>query len=101
MELLEWMTWILCLAVTIFLCIVWLIGLYKVKCRKKIGHIELIIIVRFPMIFFSGIIILAGFLFIDFSKLNLLWIYPLIIFLFINLKMNRRTVDFYETLTKG
>jgi len=90
-----------CLVVTIFLCIVWLIGLYKVKRKEHIGHIELIIIVRFPMIFFSGIIILAGFLFIDFSKLNLLWIYPLLIFLFVNLKMNKRTVDFFETLTKG
>lgn len=80
MYTLEWIIWAFFTFVTLVIFASWL----KKKGEYRPGHIynsdEVLALKALPKIAFIESIILTIFLFIEYSKLHLLWIYPIIYF---------------------
>ena|GEM_PF-5496488 len=85
MAVCEWMVWSLFVFITVFEGAAWL------ALKGKEGKIEeqkrtpftIGFLLGFPRIFLWEMTILVLFVFVDFNKLNLLWIYPLVWYLLI------------------
>jgi len=73
------------LLLTITLSIYWIKEKIVFKNRQPIDMIGIEIIHNAPKVITAWSIILAGFLFVGFSKLHILWVCPLTFFVLVNL----------------
>lgn len=80
MRYLEWIIWTLLAIYTAIMFIAWLIKkpTYKSGCYYDSG--EVVTLHSIPKQTFASAVILTAFVFLDFSKLHLLWIYPVVNF---------------------
>ena len=89
MVIFQWIVWSLFLLITVFIGLIW--GFKRKDFKKGEWHDtkDVIGLKSFPTIVLWELIVLVGFLFIDFNKLNLFWIYPLI-FMVISVRVAKR-----------
>ena len=79
-ELMEWIVWSLFALWTAFRFITWLVKKREYKNYCYYNTKEVITLYAIPKETFVSTIILVLFIFLDFNKLHVLWLYPVINF---------------------
>ena len=80
MKYIEWIVWTLLTFCTLFKFVTWLYKKREYKSGCYYDTKDVITLYAVPKQTFVSTIILAVFVFLDFNKLHLLWIYPVINF---------------------
>ncbi|MCQ9206445.1 MAG: hypothetical protein NG740_00970 [Omnitrophica bacterium] len=80
MNTIEWIVWMIFAFITVFAGIMWFIQDKKHPTGQRYDTNVVVTLLALPRIVFWQILILVLFIFVDFNKLNLLWIYPLVWF---------------------
>ena len=80
MRYLEWIIWTLLAIYTAIMFIAWVIKKLTYKSGCHYDTKEVVALYSIPKQTFASAVILTAFVFLDFSKLHLLWIYPAVNF---------------------
>jgi len=88
MRYLEWIIWTLLAIYTAIMFIAWLIKKPTYKSGCYYDTKEVVALYSTPKNTFASAVILIAFVFLDFNKLHLLWIYPVVNF-YIDVKISK------------
>jgi len=81
MSTLEFIIWMFCSLLTIFLCMTWFYKKKQYTDKEHYDTKEVITLYALPRTVIAQTTVLIIFLFVNINKLNLLWIYPFVYYL--------------------